>query len=181
MPDRATFALAACGPAAQTPTATPPSPAVAASTTPGTPAASAPAADTPAALRFTATTLDGAPFTGADLTGKPVVFWFWAPWCPKCVSEGPAVAKAAQTYRDEVAVVGIAGLDDSTRAMTAFVDRTGTGNLPHLDDRSGALYKHFRVTTQSSFLFMAPDGTTATATGPLDEAELTSLIDRHLR
>jgi thiol-disulfide isomerase/thioredoxin len=178
-------ALAACGRASEPPDAAAPPPAVAttaatATATTGSSAATAPAAQAPAVLRFTGTTLDGAPFDGATLAGKPVVFWFWAPWCPKCQSEGPAVARIAEKYRDRVAVVGVAGLDRSTDKMNQFVERTGTSKLPQLNDTTGALYKHFRITSQSSYLFIDPAGASESATGPLDEDELSSLVERHL-
>jgi thiol-disulfide isomerase/thioredoxin len=144
------------------------------------PAAPQAGAPVPAILSFAGSTLDGAAFDGASLAGKPTVFWFWAPWCPKCQAEGPAVAKAAQKYQNRVTVVGVAGLDRSTEKMTEFVDRTGTSGMAHLDDRTGALYKHFRVTSQSSYLFVNADGDTESATGPLNEDRLSSLIERHL-
>jgi thiol-disulfide isomerase/thioredoxin len=145
----------------------------------GSATASASAADVPALLRFTGTTLEGKAFDGAGLAGRPVVFWFWAPWCPKCQAEGPAVATTAKKYGDKVRFVGIAGLDKSKDQMNQFVARTGTAGLVQLDDRTGALYKHFKVTSQSSYLFVSPDGSTESATGPLDEKELSELIDQH--
>ncbi|MEU8659754.1 TlpA family protein disulfide reductase [Actinoplanes philippinensis] len=168
------------------PAAPPPVPATTASAATGTASGNAsstapePGRPVPAVLGFSGTTLDGAAFDGAGLAGKPSVFWFWAPWCPKCQSEGPAVAKVAQKYGGRVTVVGVAGLDRSTQKMTEFVDRTGTSGITHLDDRTGALYKHFRVTSQSSYLFVDGDGNTESATGPLTEDRLSSLIERHL-
>jgi thiol-disulfide isomerase/thioredoxin len=118
-----------------------------------------------AALRFTATTLDGQKFDGASLAGKPVVFWFWAPWCPKCHYEAPAVKAAAGKYRD-VAFVGVAGLDTEPE-MKEFVQRTKTGSLTHLPDEKGAVWTKLGVTQQSTFVFMRPDGSTSKASGPL--------------
>ncbi|XRQ04116.1 redoxin domain-containing protein [Actinomadura welshii] len=146
-------------------------------------AAPSPAAtgqDVPEALRFEGETLAGEAFDGASLAGKPAVFWFWAPWCPKCQSEGPGVAKAAGKYGDKVSFVGIGGLDNGKSRLAEFVSRTGTDGLTHLDDRTGELYAHFKVTSQSSFVFMAPDGTTDKASGPLDEDELTRHVDELL-
>ncbi|MEV0902176.1 redoxin domain-containing protein [Actinoplanes sp. NPDC049802] len=181
------LALAGCGRATEPAETAAPTPATATTATvtggaapAGSSAATMPAQQTPAVLRFTGTTLDGAAFDGASLTGKPAVFWFWAPWCPKCQAEGPAVAKIAEKYRDRVTVVGVAGLDPSTAKMKQFVDRTGTSKLSQLNDTAGALYKHFRVTSQSSYLFVDPAGGTESATGPLDEAELSKLIEQHL-
>lgn len=131
----------------------------------------------PRQLRFEAATLDGGPFDGADLAGGPVVFWFWAPWCPKCLAEGPHVAKVAARHKGKVSFVGVAGLDDDGRRFQEFVSRTGTGGIPHLDDRDGGLYRHFQVTSQSSFLFLKADGEATRATGPLGEDDL----ERHVR
>jgi hypothetical protein len=60
------------------------------------------------------------------------VLWFWAPWCGTC-----AVSRLADDYAGRVAVVGVAGLDDSVEEMQRFIDRTGVDNFPHLDDRDG--------------------------------------------
>lgn len=171
----ATFLLTACG--SEQPAA---APAPAPPSSPATTAGAAPQ-QVPDLLRFRGTTLEGAAFDGAALAGKPVLFWFWAPWCPKCQAEGPAVAKTAQRYADRLTVVGVAGLDKDKAQMVAFVERTGTGDLDHLDDRGGDLYKHFRVASQSSFLLVDATGKTASASGPLDESELSSLVEKHLR
>jgi thiol-disulfide isomerase/thioredoxin len=186
-----TCALTACGRDTEQQVA--PAPATTAATATGTPsgtpigtpvgspsAPAPPARPAPAILSFTGNTLTGTAFDGATLAGRPVVFWFWAPWCTKCQAEGPAVAEVARRYQDRVTVVGVAGLDRSPQKMADFVERTGTAGFAQLDDRTGALYKHFRVTSQSSYLFVTPDGSTESATGPLNESRLSALVDRHL-
>ncbi|WP_188187866.1 TlpA family protein disulfide reductase [Nonomuraea sp. SYSU D8015] len=131
-------------------------------------------AGVPEALKFSATTLDGKAFQGESLAGKPVVFWFWAPWCPKCMSEAPHVKAAAAEYGD-VAFVGVAGLDTEA-AMKEFVQRTKTENFPHLSDEKGAVWTKLGVSQQSTFVFMKPDGTTAKASGPLGKEQLDDLV-----
>lgn len=131
-----------------------------------------------AALRFTVTTLDGKKFDGASLAGKPVVFWFWAPWCPKCQAEAPAVKAAAGKYRD-VAFVGVAGLDTEPE-MKEFVQRTKTGSLTHLSDEKGAVWTKLGVTQQSTFVFMRPDGSTSKASGPLGAETLNGHVAKLL-
>ncbi|GIH79730.1 thiol:disulfide interchange protein [Planobispora longispora] len=133
-------------------------------------------APVPEALTFTAKTLDGKTFEGAGLAGKPVVFWFWAPWCPKCLSEAPAVKAAAGKYGD-VAFVGVAGLDTEP-AMKEFVRRTGTGNIVQLSDEKGAVWTRLGVSQQSTFVFMKPDGSTEKASGPLDSGELNGHVEK---
>ncbi|MGR6918409.1 TlpA family protein disulfide reductase [[Actinomadura] parvosata] len=155
--------LAACGTAPARPSAT-------------TAGGQAPASAVPSASRFTAKTLDGQEFTSDTLKGKPVVLWFWAPWCPKCRSEAPHVKAAAAAYRD-VTFVGVASLD-SEAAMKEFVQRTGTGGITHLSDEKGAVWAAFGVASQSTFLFMRPDGTTTKATGPLDGEALNAHVEK---
>jgi thiol-disulfide isomerase/thioredoxin len=46
----------------------------------------------PASLSFAGKTLDGAPFEASSLAGKPVILWFWAPWCATCASEAQSIS-----------------------------------------------------------------------------------------
>lgn len=112
----------------------------------------------PPQLRFQGTTLDGRPFTGADLAERPVVFWFWAPWCPKCIADAPHVADVAKKYGDRVTFVGIAGLEKSREQMRRFVTHTGTDRITQLDDRAGKLYAQFKVTSVPSYVFVTAGG-----------------------
>ncbi|MEV0627632.1 redoxin domain-containing protein [Nonomuraea wenchangensis] len=132
-------------------------------------------ATTPAALRFTAQTLDGKTFQGESLAGKPIAFWFWAPWCPTCLSDAPAVKAAAAQHKD-VTFIGIAGLDTEA-AMKEFVQRTDTSDLVHLSDTKGAVWTKLGVSQQSTFVFMKPDGSLQKASGPLGQDGL----EKHLR
>lgn len=161
--------LSACGAEPAVTRAATPAPAA-------TPSKSATSPAVPAALRFTSKTMDGQAFTGESLAGKPVVFWFWAPWCPKCRSEAPHVKTAAAAYRD-VTFVGVASLDTEA-AMKEFVEQTGTGGITHLSDEKGQVWAKLGVASQSTFLFVRPDGTTAKATGPLGAEELTAQVEK---
>ncbi|WP_432068157.1 redoxin domain-containing protein [Streptomyces sp. C10-9-1] len=116
-------------------------------------------AEVPEALEFTATTVDGESFDARTLAGKPVVLWFWAPWCPKCKAQAEETARVAAAHRGEVGVVGVAGLD-STEAMKRFVDETGTGEFTHLSDENGEVWKRFEVTEQSRYVILDASGET---------------------
>ncbi|PWU43988.1 redoxin, partial [Micromonospora globispora] len=132
----------------------------AASATPtGAPASAAPAvpARVPDTLQFTATTLDGTTFSAARLAGKPVVLWFWAPWCATCASQAWTVAEIAPKYRDTVPIVGVAGLGEQ-QAMKDFVREFDLAGTPQIDDRAGALWRRFEVVEQSTFLIIDRDG-----------------------
>ncbi|MDG4783072.1 redoxin family protein [Micromonospora sp. WMMD961] len=155
----ALLGVAACtGTAPGGPTATGPAPTVtgaptgAATSVPPT----APA-QVPDVLRFTGTTLTGAAFDAAQFAGKPVVLWFWAPWCATCASQAWTVAEIAPKYRDTVPIVGVAGLGEQ-RAMKEFVTEFDLAGTIQVDDRKGVLWKRFKVTEQSIFVIVDRTG-----------------------
>ena len=134
----------------------------------------APAAPVPDTLAFTARTLDGAAFSGAGLAGRPVVLWFWAPWCATCASQAWTVAEVAPKYRDTVPIVGVAGLGEQ-RAMKDFVTEFELAGTPQLDDRAGALWRRFEVVEQSTFVIIDRSGTVVHQ-GFLDGEDLTRRV-----
>jgi thiol-disulfide isomerase/thioredoxin len=162
----ATIVFAACAPdqpsapapatssesaATASPTATPP---VTDSSGPAwTPKPSA--SEVPATLRFTGTTVEGNRFEGSSLVGKPVLLWFWAPWCPVCRGQVSQVQKIAEDHKGAISVVGVGSLDDA-EAIRAF--GANATDVTHLVDESGAIWKHFGVTEQSSFVLLDASG-----------------------
>ncbi|MEU8333529.1 thioredoxin-like domain-containing protein [Micromonospora sp. NPDC048839] len=159
------LAAALLGVASCTGTAAPPAAVAAPATTGAPPAATVTATGSPSTapaavpdvLRFTGTTLGGAAFDAAQLAGKPVVLWFWAPWCATCASQAWTVAEIEPRYRDTVPIIGVAGLGEQ-RAMKEFVTEFDLGGTPQIDDRKGALWKRFRVTEQSIFVIIDRNG-----------------------
>ncbi|MEW2442711.1 TlpA family protein disulfide reductase [Micromonospora marina] len=131
-------------------------PASPAAASPTGPASASPAA-VPAALSFTGKTLDGTAFDAAALAGRPVVLWFWAPWCATCASQAWTVAEIAPAYRDTVPVVGVAGLGEQ-KAMKSFVTEFDLGGTTQIDDRTGALWRRFKVAEQSTFVVLDRTG-----------------------
>jgi thiol-disulfide isomerase/thioredoxin len=134
---------------------------------------------TPESLDFSGTTLEGVNFRGADLAGKPVVMWFWAPWCTVCRAEAPDVAQIAKEFGGEVAFVGIAGRGP-VEDMQAFVQETATGGFTHVADVDGSLWARFGVVAQPSFVFVTPSGEAETFTGGMDAAELRDVANELL-
>jgi thiol-disulfide isomerase/thioredoxin len=146
----------------------------AASSPPPTPSASQPQArdsaskgdrttrSVPEVLDFEATTVDGDAFEGASAAGKPVVLWFWAPWCPVCRSQVPMVTGLSDEYGEELVVLGVGSLD-SEEAIAEFAgDAVG---VTHLSDPDGALWKRFGIVEQSSFVVLDADGEEVLRTG----------------
>ena len=134
------------------------SPAAASAAPTGTPSAPPVVpARVPETLKFSAKTLDGTTFSAAGLAGKPVVLWFWAPWCATCASQAWTVAEIAPKYRDTVPIIGVAGLGEQ-KAMKEFVTEFDLAGTPQLDDRAGVLWRRFEVVEQSTFLIIDRDG-----------------------
>lgn len=116
-------------------------------------------------------TVDGKPFNPAHLVGKPVVLWFWAPWCTICRGEAPTVAKIATEFSGRVQFIGVAG-QGTVPAMRDFVRQTGAGSLTQLADVNGSIWRDYGVSVQPAFAFITPDGTTDLRVGSLDEQTL---------
>ncbi|MGW3605987.1 redoxin domain-containing protein [Micromonospora sp. NPDC005161] len=150
-------AVSCTGTAAPPPAAAGTAPAATTAAATGSPTAAPTPARVPDTLRFTGTTLTGAAFDAAQLAGRPVVLWFWAPWCATCASQAWTVAEIAPRFRDTVPIVGVAGLGEQ-RAMKDFVTEFELAGTPQIDDRAGALWRRFKVTEQSTFLIIDRDG-----------------------
>ena len=129
-------------------------------------------------LDFSLPGVTGGTVEGADYAGKPLLVWFWAPWCPTCRSEGPAVAELAADYAGKVDVLGLGGLSDDTGAMREFVDQTGTDGFAQAADVRGEVWKAFGVTSQLDWALVDGAGNVEVVRGPLDPDELRSRLDR---
>lgn len=123
-------------------------------------------------LSFAATTLDGASFDGRSLEGTPTVLWWWAPWCPTCRAQSGNVVDLARTYEGEVAVVGVGGLDTAGAIADLAAELP---HITHLVDDQGEVWRHFGVTTQSTYTVISAEGEII-AEGYLDDAELNDLV-----
>ncbi len=131
----------------------------------------------PEVLDFEATTVRGEPFDGASVAGRPVLLWFWAPWCPTCRGQVTQVQELATTYGDDLTVLGVGSLD-SAEAIAEFA--ADVDEVTHLEDVDGSLYRRFGVTEQSSFVLLddAGDVVLQSGYGGSDEldAEVAALV-----
>jgi thiol-disulfide isomerase/thioredoxin len=109
----------------------------------------------PVDLSFTVTTANGKTFAGSTLAGKPALVWFWAPWCPICESQIPAVQELVQKYQGRLTIVGVGGLDAADRIRKA--DEVLPGVLS-LVDAKGEVWSRFRITDQATYAFLGSDG-----------------------
>ncbi|WP_285596453.1 redoxin domain-containing protein [Actinomycetospora sp. NBRC 106378] len=134
---------------------------------------SSPAPSGADSLSFSSTTLSGAPFDGKSLAGKPVVMWFWAPWCPTCNAEAPGVARIASQHPG-VTFIGVAALDQ-VPAMKAFQAKYGL-TFTQLADTDTSVWRHFGVTQQPAYAFIAPSGAVQVVKNGLSEEDLTQRL-----
>lgn len=67
------------------------------------------------------------------------------------------MAAVAAEYEGRVNFVGIAGSGNAD-SRAAFVEDTGTGDIPHVADVDGAIWVEFGVTYQPAFAFIDDSG-----------------------
>lgn len=128
----------------------------------------------PAVLDFSSQTVAGDSFEGSALAGRPVVMWFWAPWCPTCRGQIDGVSAAAKQYADKVGFVGVGGLDDSD-AIGDFAADVPATEITQLTDPDGEVWRHFSITEQSTYVVLDAKGRTVES-GYLDDAELLDVL-----
>lgn len=116
----------------------------------------------PETLDFSASTVSGDAFDGASVAGRPVLLWFWAPWCPTCRGQIPQVEGLAADYGDDLTVIGVGSLD-SADAIADFAE--DVDDFTQLEDEDGDLYRRFGIVEQSSFVLLDAQGEVAFSTG----------------
>lgn len=87
---------------------------------------------------------------------RPLLVWFWAPHCPVCAREAPAMVDFAEQWAGKVDVVGLGTQDDATMAR-AFIDRHDI-EFPMLWDESFESWVAFGVDAQPATILFAADG-----------------------
>jgi thiol-disulfide isomerase/thioredoxin len=138
-------------------------------------AAEKPAADAvPASLTFTGRTLDGKAFDASSLAGRPVVLWFWAPWCATCASEAQSLSTLAPRYKGRVDFVGVAGMGRE-KEMKAFVADYEVGMIPQLVDTAGTVWRKFAIAEQSTYVVLDRKGNVVEK-GWLDDQAITATV-----
>lgn len=125
-------------------------------------------------LAFTSTTVSGESFEGTSLAGKPTVLWFWAPWCPTCRGQIAGVSDLAAAHPNDLNVVGVGSLDEPT-AIADFAAEVSP-EVTMLSDDDGAVWRHFGVTAQSTYLVLDKFGKQM-ASGYLSDEELDKVVN----
>jgi len=119
---------------------------------------------------FEMATVDGGRFSSTALAGRPVLLWFWAPWCPTCLRQSRTMREVVAANDGKVAVIGVAGLD-TVEAMRGFVTMTKLSQMTHLADVDGLVWKRFGIVEQSLFVMLDRTGAVVYS-GRIDDREL---------
>ncbi|MEU4363156.1 redoxin domain-containing protein [Promicromonospora sp. NPDC023987] len=114
------------------------------------------------ALDFTATTVSGDPYEGAELAGSPAVVLFWSETCDTCADTAAALGDV-----EGVELLSVAG-EDSDPMADPLADVDG---VTQLEDGMGDLASHFGVMADGDVVLIDDQGE-VTHHGPLDPMEL---------
>src|SRR5256885_1120147 len=77
--------------------------------------------------------IGGTPAHLADLKGKVVVLTFWAPWCPPCVEETPALNRLQKHIESRNGVILGVAADEDPAAYEKFLRDQGVSFLTYRD------------------------------------------------
>lgn len=102
-----------------------------------------------------ATTLtDGTPFSLDSLRGKPVLVYFWAPWCPSCAALRATIDGLA---RDGVALVTVAMQAGSVGTIRDYQIEHDL-NWRVIDDADGAIARRWGARAIPAVYILDRDG-----------------------
>ncbi len=129
----------------------------------------------PPAPDFQMTGLDGNSYQLSELRGQWVLVNFWATWCVPCVEEMPALQAAADTWADELQVLGV-NQRESAESVQAFVDEHGI-RFPILLNPGDQVLIAYQVVGLPQTLLIDPTGQMVFRQfGPLELDALDALL-----
>lgn len=117
---------------------------------------------------FTSELMDGSAFTISEFAGEPVLFHFWATWCPICELENDTIQSISQDYR----VISIASWSEGEAEVKAYM-RNNQLTFPVVLDTSGKLAHSFGLKgVPTSFILDTNGDITFVETGYSTESGL---------
>ena len=124
-----------------------------------------------------AQTLDGG--RGPLAGGRPSVVNFWAPWCPPCNEELPALVDLAERYDGEIDFVGVSIELDDLDSVREAIERFGIRYPQFLMDEhvmTAFFGSEFELALPSTFVFDRAGRLRRVFRGAVTEAELDGLL-----
>jgi len=102
---------------------------------------------------FTGELIDGSAFTISEFSGEPVLFHFWATWCPICEMENDTIQSISQDYQ----VISIASWSEGEAEVKAYM-RDKQLTFPAMLDTSGELAQSFGLKGVPASFILDPRG-----------------------
>ena len=102
---------------------------------------------------FSGVLIDGTAFTIAEFAGKPVLFHFWATWCPICDLQKNNVQSISQDYP----VITIASWSEGEAEVKAYMLENQL-TFPVMLDNSGKLAQTFGLKGVPASFILDPHG-----------------------
>ena len=97
--------------------------------------------------------MNGAVFTIAEFSGKPVLFHFWATWCPVCDLEKDSIESISHDYP----VISIASWSEGGAEVKAYMQENQL-TFPVMLDNSGELAQSFGLKGIPASFILSPNG-----------------------
>lgn len=101
---------------------------------------------------FNVELIDGSRFMISEFSGEPVLFHFWATWCPVCDLQKGSIESIAKDYP----VVSIASWSEEKEVMNYMQDNGLT--FPVMLDENGQLARSFGLKGVPASFILSPSG-----------------------
>ncbi len=102
---------------------------------------------------FSGELMNGTAFTIAEFSGKPVLFHFWATWCPICDLEKNSIESISHDYQ----VISIASWSEGKKEVKAYMQENQL-TFPVMLDSSGELAQTFGLKGVPASFILSPSG-----------------------
>jgi peroxiredoxin len=102
---------------------------------------------------FNVELMDGSRFIISELSGEPVLFHFWATWCPVCGLQKDSVESIAKDY----AVISIASWSEGAAEVKSYMQENQL-TFPVMLDESGQLAQSFGLKGVPASFILSPSG-----------------------
>jgi thiol-disulfide isomerase/thioredoxin len=121
--------------------------------------------------------LEGRSWTLDDADGRIVWVNFWAVSCEPCRTEMPAMQRLAETYPDELLILGV-NWGEERSGVVDFVERLEIAYPILLDPGLETFYRWAATDGLPRHVFIGAEGTILREiTGPLDPERMVDVVD----
>ena len=102
---------------------------------------------------FNVELIDGSRFMISEFSGEPVLFHFWATWCPVCDLQKGSIESIAKDYL----VISVASWSEGEAEVKSYMQENGL-MFPVMLDESGQLARSFGLKGVPASFILSPGG-----------------------